>query len=106
MLRNFSNQSRFYFTGSSIVYRRVVHPILSEREAYIDVRIANAKVAIYAIFVQLGKHAVKAASTTVAQSAIAIIPSSISDFALNALTEESSNRPLFRSQSADDVDIG
>ncbi|XP_026472277.1 receptor expression-enhancing protein 1-like isoform X2 [Ctenocephalides felis] len=92
--------------GSTIVYRRVIHPILSENEAFIDAKIANMKGTMYAICKQFGSNAVKVASTTIVQSAAKYIPKSVSDFALSAQSETSEGRPVRRSQSNDVVDRG
>lgn len=59
--------------GSSILYRRFVHPALSRREAEIDEALARATEQGYTAVLQLGSKGVNYATNVLMQTAIKVI---------------------------------
>lgn len=58
--------------GSSILYRRFVHPALCQREAEIDEALARATEQGYSAVLQLGTKGVNYATTVLMQTAIKV----------------------------------
>ena len=58
--------------GSSILYRKFVHPWLTQREDHIDDYIARAKQQGYTTVVQLGTKGVNYATNVLMQTAIKV----------------------------------
>lgn len=58
--------------GSSVLYRKFVHPWLTQREEDIDECIAKAKQQGYSTVLQLGTKGVNYATTVIMQTAIKV----------------------------------
>ncbi|XP_033231926.1 uncharacterized protein LOC117182922 [Belonocnema kinseyi] len=91
--------------GSSILYRRFVHPALSRREAEIDEALARATEQGYTAVLHLGSRGVNYATTVLMQTAIknlpnvspnatkSILPASQSESALSSLASPTETPP-------------
>lgn len=93
--------------GSSILYRKFVHPMLSRREQDIDDYISKAKEQGYHTVLNLGTKGVNYATTVIMQTAIknlslsslAALPPSISDPSISTVEARSEPDMVPRSQS-------
>ncbi|XP_046834661.1 receptor expression-enhancing protein 4-like isoform X5 [Vespa crabro] len=82
--------------GSSILYRRFVHPALTRREAEIDEALARATEQGYKAVLHLGTRGVNYATTVLMQTAIKNLPSIIPS-SLNEIEPRQSDPAIFSS---------
>ncbi|XP_011505679.1 PREDICTED: uncharacterized protein LOC105368371 [Ceratosolen solmsi marchali] len=95
--------------GSSILYRRFVHPALSRREAEIDEALARATEQGYAAVVQLGTKSVNYATTVLMQTAIkgggGLVQQLRKSYSLSDLAGGKEDENQNTEQSPDEVDL-
>lgn len=83
--------------GSSILYRRFVHPALIRREAEIDEAIARATEQGYTAVLHLGTKGVNYATTVLMQTAIKVIGLTCSNVEKNILLSYRVSRTIVSS---------
>uniref|UniRef100_A0A1B6C0Y1 Receptor expression-enhancing protein n=1 Tax=Clastoptera arizonana TaxID=38151 RepID=A0A1B6C0Y1_9HEMI len=79
--------------GSSILYRKFVHPMLSQREQEIDEYISRAKEQGYHTVLHLGSKGVSYATNVIMQTAIKTIPVHSLDVVTPLISDENVVKP-------------